>query len=170
MPLDTISFKDHQYPKLQSEGFAAQYAFPFAKKICKGFGVDIGCNREEWALPGALKIDPAIPGCKFDAYDLPPMQFDFIFSSHVLEHLRDYVEALSYWHSKLKTNGVLFLYLPNCENQIYWRPWHNRKHIHYLTPELMRSYFNDHSNEWENVFITEGFDVNCSFYVIAEKK
>ncbi|HXP49873.1 MAG TPA: hypothetical protein VN922_07970, partial [Bacteroidia bacterium] len=68
--IETIEFKDEVYPKFQSEGFAAKFAFPFAKEVCIGEGFDIGCNRKEWAFPGAIMIDPAI-NKEYDAMKLP---------------------------------------------------------------------------------------------------
>lgn len=166
--MDTIEFKGAHYPKLQSEGFAAQYAFPFANKILKGTGVDIGCNRHEWCLPGAIPIDPAIEGCEYDAYNLGPhTDLDFVFTSHCAEHLSNYVDAINYWNKCLKDGGILFMYLPHCEYQAYWKPWHNRKHIHYLTPDLMFELLTD--TGWNDVFVTQGYDVNGSFYAIATK-
>jgi hypothetical protein len=52
-------------------------------------------------------------------------------------------------------------------SQKYWRPWHNRKHIHYLFPELMRLYAED-QEIWETSFVSDT-DLNSSFYVILEK-
>lgn len=166
--IDLISFQGKDYPLLTAQGFAAQFAFPFANKICKGIGYDVGCNRPEWALPGAIPIDPAIPGCLHDAYNLP-MVVDFIFSSHCLEHLRDWVEALDYWNGRLNAGGVLLLYLPH-PAQEYWLPFNNRKHLHSLSPELMRKYFSARIANWRNIFVTDGHDLNYSFYVVAEKR
>jgi predicted SAM-dependent methyltransferase len=164
-----IEYKGNTYPHFQSEGFAAQFAFPFAEKLCKGIGVDVGCMKKEWAFPGSIPIDIDFPS-GFHAENLPFNSdgFDYIFSSHCLEHLENYVSALEYWHSRLKAGGVLFLYLPDMNQQVYWRPWHNRKHIHYLFPELMRLYAED-VQLWENVFVSNT-DLNASFYFIAEKK
>jgi len=170
MPIETIEFKNQIYPKGQAEGFAAQWSFPLAKRYCIGIGYDVGCNRPEWAFDGAIPVDPAIVGCEFDAYSLPYIKVDYIFSSHCLEHLPDYVKALNYWHTKLHYGGVLFLYLPNCDYQKYWAPTSNRKHIHHMTPHLMKMYFEGTANMWANVFVGEGFDLNGSFYVMAEKK
>ena len=169
--IETISFNGKNYPLLQSQGFASQYAFPFAEKMCKGLGYDIGCMKREWALDGAIPIDIDFKD-GYDAYRLPKQQFgiDYIFSSHCLEHLPDWVAALEYWHSELKEGGVLFLYLPNMDEQEYWRPWNNRKHIHYFNPEIFRKYMAGKGGDlWENVFITES-DLNASFYVVANKK
>jgi predicted SAM-dependent methyltransferase len=164
-----IEYKGNTYPHFQSEGFAAQFAFPFAEKLCKGIGVDVGCMKKEWSFPGSIPIDIDLPG-GFHALNLPFNSdgFDYIFSSHCLEHLENYVSALEYWHSRLKPGGILFLYLPDMNHQSYWRPWHNRKHIHYLFPEFMRLYAED-VQLWENVFVSNT-DLNASFYFIAEKK
>ncbi len=163
--IETITFNANTYPKLQSAGFAAKFAFPFAKEICKGVGYDIGCNNLGWCLPGAIPIDPALPNCINDAYNLPTQEVDYIFSSHCLEHLKDWVGAIDYWKTKLKDGGVLFLYLPH-SLQTYWRPWNNRKHIHSLEAATIQQYLYD--RKWKNIFVT-GFDLNSSFYVIAEK-
>jgi SAM-dependent methyltransferase len=170
--IETIEYKGSVYPKLQAEGFAAQYAFPFAQKFCKGIGFDIGCKKKEWAYPGAWAIDPVIN--YYDAFNLPNddenyLFVDYIFSSHCLEHLNDWVAALDYWAKCLKSGGTLFLYLPNMDYQHYWQPQNNRKHKHYLNPNILQSYFNDRIDVWQNDFVTVGMDLNASFYAIAEK-
>lgn len=167
--IETITHNGNEYPRFQCEGFAAQFAFPYAKKVCRGTGYDIGGNRLPWTYKDAdgkqaLLIDPLYKS-EYDAYNLPDMKVDYIFSSHCLEHLRDWVEALDYWRTKLHDNGVLFLYLPDY-SQSYWRPWHNRKHIHIFTPNVLRDYLYDRG--WKNVFVSER-DLNNSFMVIAQK-
>jgi SAM-dependent methyltransferase len=162
---ETITFNGVHYPRLQAEGFAAQYAFPFADKIIgKGkTGFDIGCNREEWKYPGALPIDPAMN--EYDAYNLPAMKVDYVFSSHCLEHLPDWVGALDKWREALHDDGVLFLYLPH-PVQEYWLPHNNRKHLSVLFPDMIAKYL--HDRKWKDIFVT-GYDLNCSYYVIARK-
>ena len=166
MSIDIITHDDQNYPKLQSEGFAAQYAFPFASTICRGRGLDIGCNRKEWAFPGAIMIDPNIDP-DTDAYCLPEEKFDYIFSSHCLEHLPDWAGALDHWGTRLTESGVMFLYLPHYD-QTYWRPWNNRKHLSVLSSNMLKDYFI--SRNYKNVFVTPGHDLNHSFYAIAEKR
>lgn len=165
--IETIEFKGDKYPAFQAEGFAANYAFAYAQRICKGFGYDIGCNRLEWAFPGAVPIDPII-NSQDDALHLNHGVADYIFSSHCLEHLPNWVKALDYWNSMLKEKGVLFLYLPD-HSQKYWRPHHNRKHLHSFTPKILRAYFVDQPDMWDNVFVS-GVDLNSSFMVMAERK
>lgn len=171
--IETIKFNGKLYPKLQSEGFAAKFAFPFAETMLKGNGYDIGYSKPEWKFPGAIGIDEGkiMNGdieCHRDvsAMDLPGGDMDYIFSSHCLEHLHDWVGVLDYWKTKLKPKGVVFLYLPHCDYQEYWQPMNNRKHVNWLTPIMIQSYFNN--GGWRNVFVT-GDDLNASFYAIAEK-
>lgn len=164
--MKTIEFKGEHYPHFQAEGFAAQFAFPFAAQFCKGIGVDIGCNRKEWAFPGAIPVDIVFQN-EMDAMNIP-VNLDYIFSSHCLEHLPDWVEALNYWIRQLKSGGILFLYLPDMRDQVYWRPWHNRKHIHYFTPQIFVQYFEDLFPN-ANWYITDDSDLNSSFTVVFEK-
>lgn len=162
--IKTIKHLDNTYPELQSYGYAAQFAIPYAKHVCTGVGVDIGCNRTEWAFPGALCVDPAIN--EYDALNFPGENLDYVFSSHCLEHLTDWVNVLDYWTSKLRVGGVLFLYLPDY-SQTYWRPWHNRKHVNIFTPQIIADYLRD--TGYTNIF-KSGVDLNNAFMVIAEKK
>jgi len=162
--IETIEFKGTPYPKFQSSGYAARFIFPFALEVCKGKGYDIGCNREEWKLPGAIGIDPLISG-NLNAMNLPPGEVDYIFSSHCLEHLDRWVEVLDYWFLHLKKGGVLFLYLPH-ESQEYWLPWNNRKHVNVLDRNIIYKYLNDKG--YEKVFVS-GADLNYSFCIMAEK-
>ena len=166
MSIDTINHNGNSFYRLQAEGFASKFAFSFAKELCKGEGLDIGCHKKEWALPGATPIDK-IFGDEWYAENLPNKKYDYIFSSHCLEHLDDWVGALDYWTEHLKTGGVMFLYLSHYE-QTYWRPWNNRKHIHILDPKYLRDYFK--ARPFHNICVTDGYDLNYSFYAIAEKK
>lgn len=179
MPIETIEHNGITYPKFQSSGNAARFVREFAMEVCKGVGVDVGCNRREWCFPYAMPVDPIMN--EWDAYKLPEIyffynqsgidqevsDFDFIHSSHCLEHLTDWVKTLDYWHTRLKQGGVVFLYLPD-HSQTYWRPWYNRKHLHAFTPEIIGNYFRDQPEMWKNVFVS-GVDLNNSFVVIAEK-
>lgn len=165
--MEVIEFKNEIYPAFQASGFSARFCFPFAKEICKGNGYDVGCNRTEWALPGSVPIDPYLKWCPHDALNLPDQEVDYIFSSHCLEHLPIWVKVLDYWWSKLKPGGVIFLYLPDF-SQKYWRGWHNTKHVNMFTPEIIKTYFTDQPDFWENIFCS-GVDLNHSFICVATK-
>lgn len=162
--IETIHYKGEFYPSFQSEGNASQYAIPYAKKICKGFGYDVGCMKREWSFPGSTPIDLNFDD-SWDANNLPERDPDYIFSSHCLEHVNDWVETMDYWYDRLVTGGVLFLYLPDYSQQ-YWRPWNNRKHKHAFVPEIIRDYMTDRG--YKKVFVSLR-DLNNSFMAIGEK-
>ena len=164
--IETIAFNDSKYPMFQTKGHASQFAIPFAKHVCRGIGLDIGCMKEEWAFPGAKAIDKDFED-EWDAYNIPREynNCDYIFSSHCLEHLPNWVTALDYWYENLKTNGVLFLYFPHFSQQ-YWRPWHNRKHVHCFNGDEIESYMKDKG--YINIF-RSGVDLNNSFIIMCEK-
>jgi SAM-dependent methyltransferase len=162
--IEFVNYQVYRYPKFQTEGFSSQFCWPFAQRFCKGVGYDVGCGRQEWVLPGARGIDLNFKD-GYDAYNLPDGEVDYIFSSHCLEHLPNWIDALDHWTSRLKKNGVLFLYLPHYDQQ-YWRPWNNRKHIHALTFELIKDYLE--SRKYVNILHGDR-DLNHSFTVVAEK-
>ena len=166
--IKTIEFPKEagvEYPLFQAEGFASRFAFPFAKEVCSGIGYDIGYCKEEWKFPGAIGIDPSVDD-RFSAHNLPETIVDYIFSSHCLEHLDNWVDALDHWTSRLKKGGTLFLYLPDF-SQEYWRPWFNRKHKNIFSAEIVAQYLT--SNGYRKVF-KSGVDLNNSFMVMGEKK
>jgi len=126
-----FEYKGKVYPECIRNGNANKFIEPFAKEFCKGKGLDIG-GFGDWIFPDAKAINITIDD-EYDAYNLPDEKYDFIFSSHCLEHLNNYIEALEYWKTKLKKDGVLFLYLPHPDME-YWLPQNNRKHLHSFSP------------------------------------
>ena len=96
-----IEFKGDKYPVFQAEGNASQFAIPFAKKVCSGFGVDIGFGKDDWKFPGAIGADVEDTTNEYHARFIPT-SLDYIYSSHCLEHLQDWVGTLEYWISCLK--------------------------------------------------------------------
>lgn len=162
--MEFISYREKIYPAFQAKGFSSQYCFPFAQEFCKGEGFDIGCGKREWMLPGSQGIDLSFND-GYDAYNLPDKLVDYVFSSHCLEHLPNWVDALNHWGTRLKINGILFLYLPHYDQE-YWRPWNNRKHIHALNAEVIIDYLKQ--KEYGNIFHGQR-DLNHSFTIVAQK-
>lgn len=169
--IKTIEFNGKEYPEFQASGNAARFIIPFAKEVCKGDGLDIGCNRYEWKFQDAFPVDPVLN--QWEANLLPEphdigifaKDWDYIFSSHCLEHLHDWTGVLNYWKTKLRSSGVLFLYLPH-PSQEYWLTWNNRKHVNILHPQDIENYLK--SNGFKNVFVS-GCDLNNSFVAMGEK-
>lgn len=160
-----IDYSNKKYPIFQTQGNASQFAIPFAKHFCQGEGLDIGCKELDWAFPGATCIDIDFED-PWEAFNLPDKKYDYIFSSHCLEHLDNWVSALDYWTEHLKEEGgVLFLYLPHYDQE-YWRPWNNRKHIHCLFPEVIVDYLKNCG--YINILYSQR-DLNHSFMVVGER-
>lgn len=112
------------YPSYLKTGNACQHIAATARHFCRGSGLDIGAGK--WPLQGALAVDAAQGD---DVLSLPVMEggWDYVFSSHCLEHLPDYVAALEHWRERLRPGGVLFLYLPSPQ-MTYWLPQHCKRH------------------------------------------
>jgi len=133
-------YKGILYPEYLKHGNANAFIMPFAEHFCRGKGLDIG-GFFECTFPGAKAIN-ILNSDGFDAYHLPDEKYDYIFSSHTLEHLHDYVGALGYWKEHLREGGTLFLYLPHSDME-YWLPQNNRKHLHLFYPEDIHKLLED---------------------------
>jgi ubiquinone/menaquinone biosynthesis C-methylase UbiE len=87
-------------------------------KYLKGKGLDIGCGDDK-ICPDAVGIDRRkLNGVTMlwdDLYNLPfsDESWDYVFSSHCLEDLKDKKRALREWLRVLKTGKYLVLYLPH---------------------------------------------------------
>ena len=46
--IETIDYKGTTVPKFQAEGNAMQWVMPFATRLIRGIGVEVGVNRIEW--------------------------------------------------------------------------------------------------------------------------
>lgn len=163
--MELIEYKGQKVPSFQASGFAARFIFPFAKEFCKGEGYDIGCGKLEWALPNSIPVDINIKDSELRAEYLYKKKVDYIFSSHCLEHLDDWVGILDYWTNCLKKGGILFLYLPDYSS-VYWRNWNNRKHKNIFNQVILTDYLTDRG--YINIFSSD-VDLNNSFCVVGEK-
>jgi SAM-dependent methyltransferase len=85
----------------------------FAKYL-RGDGIDIGAGDDPLTIPnGAARAWDVADG---DAQLLSSIQsgtFDFVYSSHCLEHMRDVPEALANWTRVLRPNGWLYAVVPD---------------------------------------------------------
>jgi len=162
--MKTIKFNKTEYPHFQCEGNASQFAIPYAIHVCKGDGYDIGCMKKEWSFPGSIKIDLSFKD-EWNATNLPKDNVDYIYSSHCLEHIDNWVETMEYWYKTLRKGGVLFLYLPEY-SQEYWRPWNNKKHKHIFSPKIIKDLMTHLG--YTQIFSSEK-DLNNSFMIMGEK-
>lgn len=132
-----FEYKGISYPEYLKHGNGCQFIAPTAAHFCKGEGLDVGAGK--WPLPGAIPHDSQ---GRLDAMELPHGPFDYVFSSHCLEHLHNPIAALEHWKTRLKPGGTLFLYLPHPDME-YWQPQNCRKHLHTWAPAQMAKIVSD---------------------------
>ena len=89
----------------------------FFSKYMIGIGLDIGfrgyLKDTETILPTAIGVDSDYPG--YDGKTLPftDASQDFVYTSHCLEHISDYKQAIREWMRVLKTDGYLIISVPH---------------------------------------------------------
>jgi SAM-dependent methyltransferase len=132
-----FEYRGQRYPAYLKHGNACRFIAPTALEFCKGIGLDIGAGA--WPLPGAVPIELREGG---DAMALPVGPWDYLFSSHCLEHLPNPIAALEHWRSNLRPGAPLFLYLPHPAME-YWLPQNCRKHLHSWAPAEMAQILTD---------------------------
>ena len=110
------------------EGFFAKY--------CQGHGLDIGY--------GGDPVVSGVRGWDFEHGDaqllrgIDDNEYDFVYSSHLLEHLPDTALSLQNWWRVLKPGGYLLLYLPHrdlYEKKKTLPSRFNHDHEHFFLPD-----------------------------------
>jgi len=106
--------KSKLYPMYTKRGHASKFIEPLALKYCSGKGLDIGASI--WPFNGARPIED---NENENAYKINELDnsIDFIFTSHLIEHLADPRLAFTEWERVLKKGGIMFFYIPHpvCE-------------------------------------------------------
>jgi len=156
-----FGYKGRLYPSYLKAGHAADFIIPFASQFCKGYGLDIGGTKDCHFI-GAKIVNIELNN-GFHALNLPPGKYDYIFSSHTLEHVFRCSATLQHWKKHLREEGVLFLYLPH-PDMIYWRPENCRKHKWSFTPKEITALLNDLKFD---VMLYSERDLFWSFAVVA---
>lgn len=115
-----LRYRGALYPEYLTTGNACAFIQDVALRHCSGTGLDIGAS--QWPLPGSIPVrdEPEQNAYRLDAF--ADGSLDYVFSSHCLEHLDRWQEALSLWVRKTRPGGTLFLYLPH-ESNLLWQPW-----------------------------------------------
>lgn len=121
----------------------------YSSRYFVGAGVDIGGKPDPLAL--YREFFPAVTALRtWDIEDgdaefmegVADETFDFVFSSHCLEHLRDPRAGLSNWFRIVRPGGHLVVMAP--EEDLYeqgvWPSTHNRDHKHAFTMFKARSW------------------------------
>ncbi|MDX2065850.1 MAG: class I SAM-dependent methyltransferase [Fimbriimonadaceae bacterium] len=99
------------HPRRQREGFYAAY--------CQGQGIDIGVGRidtfdgeDALPVPGIHTWDKDNGDATF-MHGVANESYDFVYTSHILEHIANATLGLKNWWRILKPGGYLILYAPH---------------------------------------------------------
>lgn len=165
--IKTFMYRGVKYPEFIRQGDMAKYISPVAKQVCHGEGIDVGAHTEKWKFQDAEICDLTQPTPWNDAMNLPVENGsqDYVFSSHCLEHIPDWLGALKEWTRVLGEGCTLFLYLPDWECE-YWRVSNNPKHLHNFTPKEIKYVLENMG--YIDVFAS-GVDLAYSFAVYGRK-
>lgn len=153
-------------------------------QFTRGKGIDVGCGPKK-AFPHFIGIDSCKDTELFNIEIKPDVvcedaanldfidagTLDFVFSSHLLEHIEDYAGALANWWSKLKPGGHLVLYLPHRDLYPHiGTPGANPDHKHDLDEVMIRHVVNTLGG-WE-LLVEEVRDqgMEYSFLVVYRKR
>lgn len=127
---------DKAFERRQREGFFARYT--------QGPGIDIGCSTSP-VTPDCDKWDKSLGhGDATTMTGVPDCKYDYVYSSHCLEHLDDPITALRNWWRILRPCGWLIVMVPhrdlyekrltlpsrwNADHKYFWLPvWSEPPH------------------------------------------
>ena len=159
-------YKGGIYPDYLNYGNASSFILGIAQRYCKGMGIDIGAD--QWPFPGAISIQNESHQNAYKLDRFRDNSLDYVFSSHCLEHLKDWDRALALWIRKLKPGGILFLYLPHESMKLWnlggpWAPLHKWEPKHEIIVPFLEE-------EGMQVIELNTFrDDYWSFHIVVEK-
>lgn len=161
-------YKGHFYPQYLNRGNAVSFIEREALKYCHGKGIDVGAGR--WPLKSAFPIrdEKDVNAYKLDIFK--DNSLDYVFSSHCIEHLERWKEALCLWIRKLRSGGVIFIYAPH-KSMLLWRPlapWVGLEHKWVPEKEILESFIS--SCGCNIIYSISEPDIYWSFYIIAVKR
>ncbi len=100
-------------------------------KYLRGDGIDIGAGDDPLVVPdGAVRAWDKTDGDAQTMAGVPDRSYDFVYSSHCLEHMRSVEEALRNWLRILKPGGFLYLVVPDylLYEKLVWPSRYNADH------------------------------------------
>jgi predicted SAM-dependent methyltransferase len=83
---------------------------------CLGYGIDVGCG-DRTLFPHLITVDNHSDEAeiKAEADDLPfkEGEFDFVYATHCIEHLKDPLKAINEWLRVVKKGGHVIIICPD---------------------------------------------------------
>ncbi len=162
-----------------SQGFESRKIKYLLPKYTRGRGLEIGCGMEK-AFPHFIGLDnghhfgqgAADLICNADDLSLfADRSVDFVFSSHVLEHMESVGETLNEWGRVIRPGGYLCLYVPSAN--LYPKCGEygaNPDHKHDFYPGDIEKELNTSAYSWMIVESEErGEGDEYSLFIVAQK-
>jgi len=194
-PKTEFEFSPHVVKKLKQTSFkGSKWDFETDVEIIRGIldynstVLDFGCTFGPllFKLSGygykafgfEINMDRALEGAKFDNViitkenDLQEFndEFDLVHSSHVIEHIPDVKKTLMMFYGLLKTDGILFIRVPNCKLYnntnisntwyVHLPPWHAIA----FTPEFFAENLPKYGFSKPSIYISHD-DYSCQYDV-----
>jgi SAM-dependent methyltransferase len=101
------------------------------ERYLRGEGIDIGCGPDPLRIPhGTVQTWDLMNGDAQLMAGVDDCSFDFVYSSHCLEHMRDVKHALANWRRIVKPGGFVYVVVPEWTlyEQRQWPSLHNDDH------------------------------------------
>ena len=184
--IETIEYKRTIVPKFQSEGNAMQWVKPYAERLVKGIGVEVGVNRVEWMAFGETYEDfvseSVLNGRQ--TYEIESEYMFTYFKKFATNYCTDETSSfpidptldkrwdatnfpVDCFNLDYIINSHILEHVPNVvETLEYWKVQNNRKHLHEFRPKQFKKLLQDLG--FKNVFVS-GTDLNNSFLAICNK-
>lgn len=122
----------------------------FFKQFMSGNGLDIGYSGYEKGvvsiLDTAIGVDMKYPGYDGRTLPFPSASQDYVYSSHCLEHIADYQQAIKEWYRVTKTGGHIVTVVPHrdlYEKKLTLPSVWNGDHKRFYTPASLLKEFED---------------------------
>lgn len=120
----------------------------FFDKYMNGVGLEIGpkgyINGAMPILNTAIGIDLDFPGYDGRTLPFPDQSQDYVYSSHVLEHIQDYKQAIREWYRVTKVGGHIITVVPHMylyEKKLNKPSRYNEDHKRFYTPSSLLQEF-----------------------------
>ena len=159
----SAALNEPSYPEWLNYGDAISHIKGKALLHCRGYGLDVGAS--DWPFPGAIAIHNENEREKFNEGP-----FDFLISSHCLEHIPDWQSELKLWASSVKVGGTVFIYLPHPQMEM-WKPgswWVGDNHVWSPEPNSLVHWLHENTDLKVEEYSCYP-DAYWSFHIIARR-
>jgi len=129
-----------------------------------GSGLDIGAGHDILKIPNGTVDYWDLPQGDAQYLDgIPDSNYDFVYSSHCLEHMVSVEESLKNWVRVLKSGGFLFTVVPDFRlyEKLNFPSYYNGDHKHTFSLDKPREFIG-RNNHWDINNLKELLKDSCS--------